>query len=221
MSLFVLTACATSDNNAVNPYAEEFAQERERATNDMQLEVLADDKITEAEVKELTELYTVCLHDAGIGASVDKFYQVSTTFDYGITRANESTISPDVVNARKDALYKKERECSRATIGGVGTLYSEIALNPTNVEYDELYAQCLVRRGIVPDDFTTEDWKYYQKRLEEEYVLPEGETSSGDGWEEVTYTEVPPTPEIYLPGGVHIWDDKVMACQSDSRPEAD
>ncbi|MDR1033291.1 MAG: hypothetical protein LBL41_00740, partial [Bifidobacteriaceae bacterium] len=203
VSVLLLSACSASEpaDTSANPYAERFAEERGYATNDMQLEVLADDKITEAEVKELTKLYTDCLDKADgiIDYSVDKFYQVSITYQSGMMTEN----GPVHDDAMVEEVNKEDDECSRSTVGGVGGLYAEIAINPQKVNFDELYATCWVRRGIVPEDFTVEDYRYYYKQLEIAQEKFEAEHPEMSSW---GYDG--PYPDLALPGGASIVNDE-------------
>ncbi|MDR1033294.1 MAG: hypothetical protein LBL41_00755 [Bifidobacteriaceae bacterium] len=216
VSVLLLSACSASEpaDTSANPYAERFAEERSYTNNDMQLEVLSDDKITEAEVKELTKLYTDCLDKAGgIEYSVNELYQVSLTYQVGMMTED----GPVEDEAMESVAQKKDDECRKATIGWVGVLYGEIAINPQKVSFDEVYATCWVRRGIVPEDFTVEDYRYYYKQLEIEQGKFEAEHPEMSSW---GYNG--PYPDLALPGGASIVnDERITACSADPRPEAD
>jgi hypothetical protein len=182
----------------------------------MQLEVLADDKITETEVKELTTLYTECLEKAGgIEYTVDVFYQVSTGFQSGIMTADGPMDDQGMI----DAYNNKESECRKTTVGGIGALYAEIAMNPQKVDFDEVYSACWVRRGVVPEDFTTEDYKNYYKQLEAANAEIPDVSHDKDG--NPIWGAEQPFAELPLPGGASLSDERVESCDADPRPEAD
>ncbi|MDR1033298.1 MAG: hypothetical protein LBL41_00775 [Bifidobacteriaceae bacterium] len=227
VSVLLLSACSTGESTdaSASPYAEEFAGAREKATSDIQREILADDVITEAEIKEATSLFTDCLR------SHDIRYSIGADYGVAIESATEDTASTN----------KYQIECQDSTVGEyLQSLYADTKYNPTKVEENALYATCLVRRGIVPDDFTAEDFKYYYDKsvVSSDVVVEFDEDGNMSGTithEGKTYdvtvdengmpimpeeTQKDP-PEVFLPNGISMRDPRVWACQEDPRPESD
>ncbi|MDR1034179.1 MAG: hypothetical protein LBL41_05400 [Bifidobacteriaceae bacterium] len=218
----IFSACSNSADTSTraNLYAEEFAEAREMA-NDMQLEILADDKITETEMKELATIYTACLREHDISYNMDKYYAVDIASGSG-----------------KDAY-----ECQKNSPENVQQLYKMVTTNPTKVEDDELRLQCLIRRKIVPDDLTLEEYKYYREKnsvsqhfemtdhgtaiITDDYgnraEVPYEEIQNGDD----SYIDIPaydfgvPKEPVYFPNGVSLNDPRVGSCTIDPSPKAD
>ncbi|MDR1033574.1 MAG: hypothetical protein LBL41_02240 [Bifidobacteriaceae bacterium] len=217
MLMFSVSACANNaDNNAVNLYETEFAEARENATNDMQLEVLADDKITETEIKELAFMFTACLRERGVKYDVDTRY-------YGVNLGEGGT-EDDI------------KECNTNTVGGLQELYQATTVNPTKLEDDELTWQCLVRRELIPEDFSLEEYKYFWDINTESFYFGGSDIATSENGYEVQM-DVKETkdgylftmPEgvgerkepLYFPGGISVDDTRVYGCMIDPRPESD
>jgi hypothetical protein len=230
VSVLFLSACSANESTdaSVSPYAEEFTEAREKATSDIQREILEDGKITEAEIKEATSLFTECLSSHDVKYSMWGDYNVSI----------EGT--PDV-SATDASIAQYETECTESTVGDyLQQLYVKTKYNPTKIEENALYATCLVRRGLVPDDFTAEDFKYYYDKsvISSDVTIERGEDGKMKGtvtFEGKTYdvdvdengvptmpeeTQKDP-PEVFLPNGISMRDPRVWACQEDPRPESD
>ncbi|MDR1033500.1 MAG: hypothetical protein LBL41_01850 [Bifidobacteriaceae bacterium] len=211
MFVLVCTVSACSNPNtdtSVSPYAEDFAEAREHVTNDMQLEILADDGITEAEIKELTTLYTTCLREHDIDYDMDKYYGIAIGEGGG----------------------EKSDECRRSSVGNLQSLYQTTTINPTRIEDDELVLQCLIRREVFTKDFTIDEYKYYR------YQNPIGFESTEDGTtytdkngnkiyvpvgEDIPAGFGASEEPIYFPNGVSLDDERVYGCEIDPRPESD
>ncbi|MDR1033760.1 MAG: hypothetical protein LBL41_03205 [Bifidobacteriaceae bacterium] len=222
VSVLFLSACSASESTdtGASPYAEEFAEAREKATSDIQREILADDKITDAEIEEVVASFKACLNEHGISFSMDSRYNPSFSGEH----------DTDV-----------EIKCTESTVGDYLTeLYFKIKYNPTKVEENALYASCLVRRGLVPDDFTAEDFKYYddKTRIKSKGYIEfdeDGNTIGGtvthdgktydmvqdENGDFVNPSEIPMPTETFLPGGISMFDDRVSDCYTDPRPESD
>ncbi|MDR1033636.1 MAG: hypothetical protein LBL41_02560 [Bifidobacteriaceae bacterium] len=222
VSVLILSACSASEpaNTSANPYAEEVAELREGATNDMQLEVLADGKITDAEMQELSWIFRECLNEYHIPFSFGK------DFDIGY-----------LADGNDAEEHKHMQECRDKSVGNLQGLYSEQKMNPTKLDRNELIANCLVRRNLVPDDFTADDYAYYSTKnspppvrimmLEDGTAIYVDDNDEPildkDGNYKIVEDELstPPQEETILPGGVSMRDDRVGACINDPRPESD
>ncbi|QJW37589.1 hypothetical protein [Cellulosimicrobium protaetiae] len=125
------------------PYAAEFAQTYRDTDSDFARGVLADSVITDAEHAEMVELFTACLAGKGI------------TFK-GYNPDGGFSTSPAPNPEESDALID---ECS-ATSGedAVGSMYDIMRINPENLDWATIGAQCLVTAGVVPADYDAEDY---------------------------------------------------------------
>jgi hypothetical protein len=222
VSVLILPGCSANEpaDASASPYEAEFAEARENATSDIQREILADDKITDAEIEEVVASYKACLNKHDISFRMDSRYNPSFDDEHDTTA---------------------EVECTESTVGYLLTeLYFKIKYNPTKVVENELYASCLVRRGLVPDDFTADDFKYYddKTRIKTESSIEfdeNGNTIGGtvthdgktydmvqdENGDFVNPSEIPMPTETFLPGGISMWDDRVSDCYTDPRPESD
>ncbi|MFB7890065.1 hypothetical protein ACWFQT_17290 [Cellulosimicrobium cellulans] len=125
------------------PYAAEFAQTYRDTDSAFAREVLADSVITDAEHAEMVEQFSNCLEGKGLtfkGYNPDGGYTTSSAPD------------PDKTQGMID-------ECS-ATSGedAVGSMYDIMRINPENLDWATIGAQCLVTAGVVPADYDAEDY---------------------------------------------------------------
>jgi hypothetical protein len=208
-----LSACsngADTDTSA-NPYAEDFTQMRERATNDMQRDILADDKITEAEIKEVTEIFKSCLKEHGVFFAEYKHFSVDTDAD-----------KVDLAEG-----------CRESSVGELQSLYQMTVTNPSHLDFHELKYQCLIRREIIPKDLTFEEYIYYSDKHSKEYSIATGDEGTfiinEDGSrtplevDEYGNPSLPMEPLEYVefPNGVSLEDKRVLRCDTDPSPESD
>jgi hypothetical protein len=124
----------------------EFEQARaEYQGNDFVLKILEDNTITEEEMRAVEDANIQCLEDHGVvGAHYDE--------DGSLTIPSRST-EPNEYAA-------ETREC--AGISGepfVQATYHAMKVNPTNARWADLYAACLVRKGVVDPSFSGDDWE--------------------------------------------------------------
>ena len=156
----VLTACAAAPHNEGQspeptpaftgevphfdgPYADEFADFYTRATSDFVRDALKDGQITDAEYAEMTSRFTSCLADQGItfkGFAPDGGFSTSDAPHGGDTNS--------IVD-----------QCSRASgEDSIGALRSWMSSNPKNLDAAPIIAECLVRKGVVPPDYSVDDF---------------------------------------------------------------
>lgn len=148
----------------------EFEQARaEYQGNDFVLKILEDNTITEEEMRAVEDANIRCLEDHGVvGAHYDE--TGSLTIPSRSTEPNE---------------YETEvHEC--AGISGepfIQATYHGMKVNPTHARWADLYAACLVRKGVVDPSFSGDDWERAQQSAMEsnrpieeviEYTSPQG-----------------------------------------------
>ena len=144
-----LCACGGQARNAVQSgpgWDAEFEQARaDYQGNDFVLKILEDNTITEEEMRAVEDANIRCLEDHGVvGAHYDE--------DGSLTIPSRST-EPNEYEA-------ETREC--AGISGepfVQATYHAMKVNPTHARWADLFAPCLVRKGVVDPSFSGDDWE--------------------------------------------------------------
>jgi hypothetical protein len=184
-----------------SPYAQEIEELRSRTDSDFIRRVLADGEISAAEMAE---------SEAGTLACIDREdlnmrFVTHPDGSRGLRWTDSGPLDDDAMHA-----------CSRAWDDGLGSIYESIRVNPNNEDFAELVAACLVRTGLAPDGFTSEDLEALMK--------------SGSRGMEVTFDhdgnviddrvdrEVADEHPL-LPGGVPLWGPETAACQSNPLAE--
>lgn len=114
-----------------DPYADELAQARETAS-DFQLEVLADGRISDAELEDAFQQWQDCLHGQGI----------------------------DPGDGDSPALFGPHAQrCYETTLGTIDQLKWQMDRDPTKKGVMVVVAECLDRNGALPDRFTPADFR--------------------------------------------------------------
>lgn len=124
------------------PYAEEFAYTYRNSTSDFVRHALADEVVTDAEYAEMTSRLRSCLADQGItlrSIAPGEGMQTSVAPNGGDTHAIVDACSTE---SGEDA---------------IGLLRDFLTVNPENHDVATITAECLVRSGTVPADYTGED----------------------------------------------------------------
>lgn len=147
------------------PWAAEFASAYAEATSQDARDALEDGAITELEFAEMEQRYGECLEAAGI-----EFGGFNDDFSHGFS------VPEHLKYEDADALLN---ECSEQTgERQISFLYSSIAQNPQNVNPGELQVACLIEKGLVPADYTVEQWE--QDVPNRSYPIIESPTSEKD-----------------------------------------
>lgn len=191
--LMGLSGCA-AEPASESPYAAEFEAARAAATSTAQRSVLSDDHISDAEYDELVGKFVDCMSDSGFVAEVG-------LDGVSVMRSTEDSTVADLATQR----------CGAESIDGVVDLYAMIQKNPDKRDAGELVLECLVRKEIVPEDFT-------QKDLDEvdEVRASRGEigvVEQGDELPASVPDTVPFTP-LLVPGGGDINSDEARLCET-------
>ena len=58
-----------------------------------------------------------------------------------------------------DAQESASSTCERQWLGLIGAYYDAMRENPENKDWAVLYTECFVRHGLVPADFTVEEYR--------------------------------------------------------------
>lgn len=157
-ALFI-TACSGSSAqiNPDDPWAEFATDLLKNATSDFEREALKDGVVTREEYEKAHELWLDCMEQVfppggrlSVALSADEMGLYSYLF-----RGSPSDEDLRIYDAASD-------ECTKGTIGLVALLYNSMAGNPDNVPHSELVVACLVREGLVPDDYSAADYDYDQ-----------------------------------------------------------
>ncbi|MDR1033487.1 MAG: hypothetical protein LBL41_01785 [Bifidobacteriaceae bacterium] len=216
MLAILLSACSAGEaadtSTSVNPYAEEFDRLRTTATNDIQHTILEDDKITEAEIQEVTEMFKTCLKEHDVFFASYKYFRVDVAAE-----------KPDLAE-----------ECRNSSVGELQSLYEMTVINPEKLENDELTYKCLLRRELIPKDLTYDEYMYYvDKHSGKKYEVAFGDDGAfiinDDGTmtpmevDEYGNPQIPSEPLEYVefPNGVSLDDSSLHGCSVDPNPESD
>ena len=125
------------------PYAAEFADFYARASSDFVREVLKDGLVTDAEFAEMTARFTSCLADQGV-----TFQGFDPGGGFGTSNAPNGGDTETIVN-----------ECSHSSGQDfIGALYSFMKRNPDNLDSATITKDCLIRKGVVPPDYSAEEF---------------------------------------------------------------
>lgn len=142
-------------------WAAEFAMEYERAADPALREIFRDGKISDAELQSTTESFRSCLEQLGI---TDIVFSGPSRFTY---------FDPEILGDSAQ-MEKLVDACFDDTgHGPVARLYDETRTNPANKDQREDYVACLIRLGVVTQDFTLRDYDSAPPR--EWYSVPEEE----------------------------------------------
>lgn len=132
----------------------EFEQARaEYQGNDFVLKILEDNTITEEEMHAVEDANIQCLKDHGVmGARYD---------ETGHLTISGTSNDPNEYEA-------EVHECAD-TSGErfVQATYHAMKVNPTNARWADLYAACLVRKGVVDPSFSGDDWERAEQNAAE------------------------------------------------------
>jgi hypothetical protein len=125
------------------PYAAQFADYYGRAPSDFVRNVLKDGQITDAEYAEMTSDFTSCLADQGI------------TFDgFNADGSFSTSLAPNEADT-----HDIVTQCSSSSgADSIGALYSFIKTNPDNLDWATITKDCLIRKGVVPPDYSAEEF---------------------------------------------------------------
>ena len=142
-------------------WAAEFAKEYERSEDPAVREALSDGNITDAELQMVSEALRSCTVPLGIEIQeIPKPDEIKFSYNDAVgssARANE---------LMDDCL-------ERSGYSAVSYLYGATRENPANEDQREDFVACLIRLGVVREDFTLRDYESAQPH--EWYVVSEDE----------------------------------------------
>ena len=138
---------ATTDPNMPSfsgAYKSDFEQAWNESDSEFVRAVIADQEISDEEWAEVVTRITECFESKGMtfrGFHDDGGYEVDT-----------GSLSGDEAN---EILPECEEESGETWLN---YLRRQLASNPDNTSAEERVTDCLIRNGVVPDDYTTEDY---------------------------------------------------------------
>lgn len=148
LSVLLLAGCAgTSKDTAGQPWASEIETAQKRATSEFEKEALSDGIVTASEKDEAHQRWVKCMTDRGQKATIELDDAGNEVF---VTESEtpEDSEQADIDNAL----------CAEGTVKTIPGLYKAMQQNPTNRDFNELYAECLVRHEVVEPPFTGKDF---------------------------------------------------------------
>ncbi|RRC94872.1 hypothetical protein [Schaalia canis] len=126
-------------------YAADFEQARQRTANaPLAQEILADNRITEAEMIGMLDLWSTCMQDNGVTGYQEGLDPDSLKWDDSVPWE----------------VYERAQENCIAKTGyfEVSILYRSITVNPENYNWSALTVQCLTRNQVLEPGFTAEQY---------------------------------------------------------------
>lgn len=133
----LVAGCAEDTDTETGLYASEFKQAREAATTDFERDILADEKITDAEYQEARERLKSCVAERGF--ELELLVDGGTSIPY--SQGEEAALDSAIL------------ECEATTVVNIEWLYWDVRKNPEKLDFDELSAECLRKTGLVGSDF--------------------------------------------------------------------
>lgn len=130
--------------NFDGPYADQLDSAYRTSGTSLQREVLEDGNVTELEYRRVMDDFDSCLTGFGFR-------------EFSYTLEGEFEQLPPEGMPTEDALAVHQA-CLKAKVGDVDALFTQMRSNPQNVETAELMSECYVRVGVVPPDYSAEDY---------------------------------------------------------------
>ena len=138
-----------TDLGLTGPWAAEFQQAYDEATDPYVRDVLEDGVISDAEYAEMFNTMVECMAEVGSTLTHDSF-----SIPEGMPT---------------DKLNEHFHQCGeKAHDYPIGALWAWVTGNPENRDPNELTVECLVRAGLVDETYTVEEWQ-------EDHAPPESE----------------------------------------------
>ncbi|PJM77410.1 hypothetical protein CSQ86_05905 [Bifidobacterium felsineum] len=138
----VATTCKAPD--FAGPFANEFQSAYEQSKTDLAKRILADCRITDAELNEILDAQNACLAPYGLVATKGQ-----------LARLRDSALTDDEMN-------QKNTECAEKTdLWTVEALYDEMQGNPSNLDIEALHKasyQCLKQRDLLPKPLSEQEY---------------------------------------------------------------
>lgn len=140
-----LSACSAGPERTdafSGPYGPQVKAAYESATDPAVKATLADGKITQAEYDAAVQRAVKCAADQGVTVTPEKL--PGGLYQYSL-----------ISSPNGDAVFTS---CGDSTLTSIEVLYSQVLENPQNRDMNEVYADCLKRAGIVPRDYTGQQY---------------------------------------------------------------
>ncbi|NMM97612.1 hypothetical protein [Bifidobacterium olomucense] len=135
-------ACKAPD--FAGPFANEFQSAYEQSKTDLAKRILADCRITDAELNEILDVQNDCLAPYGLVATKGQ-----------LARLRDSALTDDEMN-------QKNTECAEKTdLWNVEALHDEIQGNPGNLDteaFQKAAYQCLKQRDLLPKPLSEQEY---------------------------------------------------------------
>ncbi len=125
------------------PYGPQVKAAYEAATDPAVKATLADGKITQAEYDAAVQRAVKCAADQGVTVTPEK--QPGGLYQYEL-----------IQSANADAVFTS---CEDAHLMQIELLYGQMVKNPQNRDMNDVYADCLKRAGVVPRDYTGQQFQ--------------------------------------------------------------
>ncbi|OIH98250.1 hypothetical protein BIU92_14465 [Curtobacterium sp. MCBA15_003] len=138
----------TASLEHAGPWADEFRSALDHGVSDSEASMLADGKVTAAELEEAHEGVRRCLADSGLGIEYDP--------DGGFSLPSLDGKYPNDYFERSDPVL---RACEKRYDEYVTFLFEQTRRNPERLDEAEITVPCLQRAGLVGRGYTEEQWR--------------------------------------------------------------
>ncbi|MCL1923227.1 MAG: hypothetical protein FWG15_05155 [Propionibacteriaceae bacterium] len=170
---------STQENDRLSgPWADDFNHAFEKASTDLGKAILADGQITEQEFAEIKEALRSCLVSSG--------FEVFAIGDDG----SLDTFLPFASNETAEQTSQRAKELSESCQETtdwllVSDLYYQMNINPDNVDFSQLMADCLIRTGLRPSSYTASNYinEFESGDIFLEFESPESSPQAAKFWE--------------------------------------
>ncbi len=170
------TSAQASEPSFSGPYAAEYARNYREAPNDEVRQILFDEHVSEAEAQQIIEEYRDCLESRGI--TLVKYDDTGSQLEGDPARMEPGDME-DLIEGCSESSGERH----------VLSLFQITRSVPGNDFSPALLVSCLIRAGIVPEDFTAQDY------------------------EEGLLDSIHPPAELYEPAGQET-REKIEACSA-------
>ena len=128
------------------PWADELRYAYARASNEQIRDYLRDEVITEAEKQAVTEAFRNCMVSHGLTFND---FEDGSSYRFGITGVSGADEANEIAN-----------NCENETgVFEVVDMYFSIRDNPSKRDWSPEIVECLIRAGVVPQNYTVKQHK--------------------------------------------------------------
>ncbi|MDR1448516.1 MAG: hypothetical protein LBI63_06155 [Candidatus Ancillula sp.] len=143
------------------PYASEFYSIYKDVKMDSIANVLADSDLSVQDIKDIEDAYSSCMLQ----------YGYKTEFDSQMRESLERTDGKSILSSSvsNDSTEKQEICYQKTSLPNIQMLYNNIKSNPNKEDMATLIASCLSKKGLAPQGYTADEYKYDNGEKDQKY----------------------------------------------------